>query len=572
MNTQPTYEEAMNAGRLAKAENDTAAVNEIAAYISANYPDVPTQEPQSAEATNLWGEATSGINGMVQDAKNGMEVSQELMAGLGNDLTDTAKEGAQQFMKNQAEGHQDAISTTQRAISQGARTGGELLWDVGKVGAQAWMGTWGQMLPPALIDATKEGVTEFGEWIVNNPVAQAGWSALSKGQEAWADFKEANPKDAEQLGTMVDTAFMLSPRAPLQGAANRVSEKALKLKSAATQQEFDAIESGVTKMLEPVSRRGAGKSTIQGWRGEKVYDPVDYEKEIINEVAYTPGVDPQLSYTENFNFVDDHIERVAVGLDDLIREAGNPKVDTTALVGELDTLVKTLPDMDEAILLTGDAQKTAQQILRKAENLIKNSDGTATGVLQVRRDLDKWIDKITKGKAYDSDAVSATTVATDLVRTALNTKVSDAVPLVGVEDHLRQMHLLYGGRKIIDEKAYDEGLTAIARLYQSVHRATGVSIPTTPLAQWATAAFGAASVAGLAAAPIAGPLVGAAGAVGLSAMGLRHYLKSPAPKKQLAKLLETTAEAIRTVQDPALAGQLRADRMLILNLMQEEPE
>ena len=567
-----TYEQAMEAGRRAKSENDVAAMNEIATYITTNYPEPPPVPTQSPEADNLWGTATDGINGLREQAKNGMEITQEMLAGLGDEVTGTAKEGIEQFVKNQEEGYQDAMSTTQRALSQGARTGGELLWDVGRVGAEAWMGTWGQMLPQALKDATKEGVSEFGEWIAQSPVAQTGWQALSKGQEAWADFKEANPEDAEQLGNMVDTAFMLSPRAPLQGAANRVSQKSLALKSSATQQEFDTIERGVNKMLEPVSRRGAGKSTIEGWRGEKVYDPADYEKQIINEVAYTPGVDPQLTYTENFNFVDDHIERVATDLDSLIVGAGNPKVDTAALIGELDNLVQTLPDMDEAIVLTGDAQKTAQKILRKAENLIKNSDGTAKGILQVRRDLDEWINKTTQGAAYNADRVDATSVATRLVRTALNTNVSDAVPLVGVEDHLRQMHLLYQGRKIIDEKAYDEGYNAISRLYQSVHRATGVSIPTTPLAQWATAGFAGASVASLAAAPVVGPAAAAAGITGLSAMGLRHYLKSPAPKKQLAKLLEATTEAIRTVQDPALAGQLRADRMLILNLLQEEPE
>ena len=567
-----TYEEAMNAGRLAKSENDVDAMNEIAAYITTNYPEPPPTPEQSPEATNLWGVATQGLNGLKEQATQGMEVSQELMASLGDDMKDTAKQGVEQFVKNQAEGYQDAMSTTQRALSQGARTGGELLWDVGKVGGQAWMGTWGQLLPKALKDATKEGVTEFGAWIAQSPVAQAGWQALSKGQEAWADFKEANPKDAQELGNMVDVAFMMSPRAPLQNAANRVSQKGLQLKTAATQQEFDAVESGVTKMLEPVSRRGAGKSTIQGWRGEKVYDPIDYEKQIINEVAYTPGVDPQLTYTENFNFVDDHIERVAVGLDDLIKEAGNPKIDKTVLVEELDNLVKNLPDMDESFVLQGDAQKTAQRILRKAENLIKNSDGTATGILQVRRDLDNWIEELTQGAAFDPDRANATTIATRMVRTALNTNVSDAVPLVGVEDHLRQMHLLYGGRKILDEKAYDEGFTAIARMYQSVHRATGVSIPTTPLAQWTTAAFGAASVAGLAASPVLGPMAGVAGVAGLSAMGLRHYLKSPAPKRQLAKLMEATAEAIRTVQDPALAGQLRADRLLIMGLLNEDVE
>ena len=499
----------------------------------------------------------------------------ESMMGLPGEMGQTLGEGWEQYgQRRAAAGPQDPMGETNTALSQMARTGGELMWDVGKVGADAWMATWGQLLPQALKDSTKEGIREFSEWVSQSRPAQAAWKAVNAGAEAWDKFKAENPRDAEQFASVVDEAFMMSPRAPLHklgvDGPTPFHQAGAQATAAGTRQTQEIRRAGVKKMLDPDTRVGPGRTTIEGWRGEKVYNPTEFQDEIIDAANDVPGIDPQLTYVENYNAIDDHIGQLSEDLLAQIDELGNPQVDRAGLVGELQNIVERLPEMDEALTLSGDAQGVARRILRKAENLINNSDGSVRGILEARQELDQWVREYTKG-AFDSQTNNATQTALRIIRTRLNGVVADAVPDAAVSDTLRNQHLLYKSLEELEPKTANEAHSTLSRLYQNAHRATGISVPTTPLAQWATAGYAAALTGAVAASPVIGPLAGATLAGGGAAVALAKWLKSPRIKNQVGTLLKTVDKAINETSDPSLIAQLRADRAALLALI-EEPE
>jgi hypothetical protein len=154
--------------------------------------------------------------------------------------------------------------------------------------------------------------------------------------------------------------------------------------------------------------------------------------------------------------------------------------------------------LEKEVLLSGDAEAIARKIYAKTTRLIDEYPGDSAGILEVRRELDKWVNS--QKSVFDSNFESATTIALRDIRGALNDTVSKTTKSTKVDGLLKRQHKLLTAADMLEEKAARQADGLVGRYIQKFEKATGHKIPTTPLAQAATvgAATAFAGVPGLA--------------------------------------------------------------------------
>ena len=206
--------------------------------------------------------------------------------------------------------------------------------------------------------------------------------------------------------------------------------------------------------------------------------------------------------------------------------------------------------------------KKMQAILDEAKKLISTSDGTATGILQARKDLDKWLDGIDP-KMVNDEYMDSKAKALKIIREAMNNAVGDAVPDVDVKGLLRKQYLMYKAYDNLGDKAMGMAKTSLARSYINAKRVTGMAIPTTPLAMAATASAASAAISSGWFAFATGTL-----ALGTGAILTSRMLKGPTAKKGLGVLLGQVSKAIKMSKNKEMIEQLKADRLVIISLLE----
>jgi hypothetical protein len=135
---------------------------------------------------------------------------------------------------------------------------------------------------------------------------------------------------------------------------------------------------------------------------------------------------------------------------------------------------------------------------------------------------------------FDADLESAVSIALKDIRGYLNDTVKKSTKSTRVGPLLDKQHKLLTAGDMLEEKAMKQADTWFGRTIQKFEKATGEKIPTTPLAQAATATalVGAASLGGGAAAASAASLI--AGYKGLK------WLYSADGRQWLVKMVRLT--------------------------------
>ena len=113
-------------------------------------------------------------------------------------------------------------------------------------------------------------------------------------------------------------------------------------------------------------------------------------------------------------------------------------------------------NLKETAFLVGNAERAGKGIRRAAEAIIAKHPKTATGLLDARIAVDKWVMDQKPNIAGDMANVNALNIAFKTVRDGLNSLIAAKAPTVAVRESLWNQHrLLKAADNIADKRARD---------------------------------------------------------------------------------------------------------------------
>ena len=397
-----------------------------------------------------------------------------------------------------------------------------------------------ELVQAILPDSWEDAVVNFSratwEKANENPTFREGIQLAVKGGEAYSKWAKDNPEYAQAVADAVAVGSL--------GKTGKVN-RGKRMQDEAAEAMVNNRKASARKTLEPAKGTGDGEY-YESLKSRTVrYDPSPWEREVADELAKQKNYNPKRSSTYNMTVAREEATLARESLEAAL-DAGAKPIDTQKV---RQGLINKVNNIDKHTLLTGEASEKAVRMYHYVDELLEASDGSAKGLLQVRRDLDQWVHS--QKKVWDTDMENATKVALKDIRDHLNDKVAEAMPTKVVKDSLAKQSRLLRAGDILEGKMLKEADTAIGRLRQQMEATLHTKFPTTPLAAAATVGAGAA---------MAGPTGIGAGAGLFAAYKGARWLASPAGKKWLGRVVE-------------VVDATNPDVQLLIQLSQElEPE
>ena len=490
----------------------------------------------------------------------------EIASGFAQDMAGVASRAGERMsgiMEQRARGEMSPLGVPLYAVGEVALPAAtEAMTSVGRAGMRTASTLYPDIVEEPVVDAVRTTLDFIKSSDIYQTVSGFLENSLSDYEQYKAEAPENIKREIRAFESLVDIGLLAMPsskRPPFEG---KIGDVGAELSRMGRRQQITNRKEAIADMLEPtVLEKGEGKVTIEGVLRSKTYNPSPREAEIIDVASLVPDLKPNKTFTENYNVVDAEIGRVRERLDSRIRNQGNPPIDKDAVVSELGELVDSILDSDE-FALGGGIPSFVSAIFNRAKTLIAESDGTTLGLLNVRRELDRWIENNSPA-TFTGDFVNSKKLANGLIRDLVNQKVGEAVPSVDVSGLLRKQHLLFDAKDQLFIKKELEARNAIGRLLTNVQRSLGVRTPLTPLGIYGTGGIAAT----LYASGFAQFLTGSA-ALGAAAYGATNILRSAQLKKTLGALLSATDKALKATKNDQMVKQLKADRAVLVSILQ----
>lgn len=291
----------------------------------------------------------------------------------------------------------------------------------------------------------------------------------------------------------------------------------------------------ITPKLTPTVKNAQFTNSVeQGALNTRTPVPTPQEKAVIDTVASIPGVSKSKSLNANYKTLSDAFKEEATTLASKLQDANIPVSDDHIING----LSDIRNNLAQNIYISGDGAKSAEGVVNGALAHIANNPQTAAGLLQARKDFDKWL-ILQKGSKIFNPAVSGPVdIAVQQVRQGINNMIASAVPDAGVKASLQKQFNIQTAMKNIATKGGGEAPNAIGRGLQKVSHLIPVKSPTAK-AELATGA--AALLFGTG----AGAVVPIPAALGLAGYGAYKGLTSPAFRKGVGASLRTIGNTIK---------------------------
>ena len=541
-----------NTNKTLRLEGDSPPTEEELEEIFAGYaPKQPTgyQAPTFAEIGS----------GLVEDLSGARET---LTSGVSGAIEDY-QQGGLQFSEYQSPEATAAFLGVMEGVAPAA---GEAIIGVGKAALSA---ATPDVIEEPFVNNAVKAFSAAGDFIMNND-----WvgPVLNMAKESFADYNnwknssEENQRKARVLESTVDMAALVAPASKTKALTDGWEDSGRKMILAGDKKKFTNKREGVQSLLEPRNiGKAEGRVTEEGPLRTKTYNPTEYEQEAIDVVTGLPKINTNRSATYNMNIVEDEIGLAAQRLEKRIIGQGNPKVDTQLIQQELEKDLIGLVNSD-TFYGTKAVISNIQSMQRLANKLILSSDGTAVGLLNARKLLDREL-KANAPAVYDADYENAKAAALRVIRQKINASVAEAVPQTDVLRQLKRQNLMFNALDTLTDKSNAEDLTMVARAITRLEKATGLNAP--------SSVGGLAVTAGLTTTALAYsgalPYIAGGGAVVGTMYALRAAQRSGTLKQALGATLTGLNQAIKTA-DGALLKQLKADRLAIIALMQDVRE
>lgn len=419
--------------------------------------------------------------------------------------------------------------------------------------------TAGDILTDYAISSIPNSVRKGAEEAYNK-IKDTDWfkeavSFIEMGYGKYNEWKTQNPGREALIDNTIDLSVLFSPRPDLNidVAERRARAKSSKIN---IQQRRD----GIQVLIKPESFGATDVVEEGGILRTQRWIPDEKSSEIIGVLETIPNVDPNRSYTYNMNVVLNHIGNQAEELERFIKKAGNPKVDANDLVAEMSESLAAFKESAGFRGITPDSQKIVLELANDALSLVQRYGTDAMGLLKARKEFDRLL-----SDAYTDvlDPASATgrAKAARVVREVLNEKLKEITP--GDEAHhlLNQQHNGYLALDRMVNKRNRELDNALKRMAQRLKDAA--LLPSTLGSLYFTGTAVAGVVGGV------GPAL-AAGTTGASLYGAVKLLSKQNRAKMYAEALKGINTLIKKSDDPNILFQLKADRLVLLDLMQQE--
>lgn len=428
------------------------------------------------------------------------------------------------------------MEATTLGISQAARTGGELV---------------GGAIDVLLPDAIRVGAEMAWDSIKDTPIVSAATTALSKGYEVYAQWKEKNPDDAEQFEAAIDVGILMTPQASLSAQARRA-------KAAYNMNNIEEVRAGILRMMRPDNFEGAGDVIEVGPTRKKVYVPSDKEETVNLVLETVEDINPNRSYTYNHQVVDSAVTQADNELIAHIKRSGNPKFDVDVIVTDMIAAIEDFSNQPAYKLLSPDAQSKAKEFATTALEMLQKTNGDAMSLLEVRREFDRFL---TSGqrKVFDPTVESAKTAAGQHVRNVLNQTLKDITDGDEVHHLLDRMHNLLIAKDRLREGRAKEGNNMFSRAWDTLKKRA--MLPSTALGLVATGG-------------VAGQLLTESVLLGAGSGAALYTASRALSKKNRLKFYAATLSAMDKAidmyqDDKNLVNALKADRMLLVDLIDE---
>ena len=423
-----------------------------------------------------------------------------------------------------------------------------------------------KFIPDSVEKKVVDGVTDSVKKLGEIPTVQNALEAIGEGYQSYLQWKSENPNDAMGVESIINVAEVFAPsfkRKPIPDKTmfrTQADKQFDRAKHLETNQRRDYLEDFITPVSTKANDEERVKRMTQNDKGRNVYNPSQEEIEMVNVLKRTP-VNADNSLVGNMVILKKEVSKAH---NSLVKQLGKSKVrlNKKELNTELEAIVDDLQETNT--VLVGDASVVAKRIFSKAQQLMAKTDGSPAQLMQVRRDLDKWVEKSGKG-SFDGNE-NAYTVAQRAVRDFLNTKVADAVPETAVLDKLRKQHLLLRAEDRLRPKAAQEADTKLGRRIDNFYHATGTTPPKTMLGKVATVGLATSIVGG---AGFLGALPYLATGIGAGTIGYAVYRGSISPslRKALAKSLRVTDDLLSSKLSKEMRAAIKADRVFVVELM-----
>lgn len=535
------YEQAM---QLAASEGNNAAVNSL----SAVYTEAKAKE--RAEFVDYKPSTPDDLLATLTEAP----------AKVANSLTSGIAETQQLYDEGMLMPTDVPAIATTRAILPAAG-------DVFTTGLKVAGHALSNAIPDTVEEYTMESLASIAYDISETPFFREGLEAAKTSFGSFLKWKENHPQEAMRLGAGFDLALMSVPATKVPPVTATLDKWGWAAKNSGKLQSIERRHDVITQILAPVKleRKDIRRTNTNGLLGRITTTPDALEQEVINVVSLIPKVKGSNNPIVNANAVYDEIDSTAERLVKRLKLKGNPDIDRKVLNADLDAKVAKYFSGNASVVGIASPKKM-QAILDQAKDFINASDGTSVGILQARKDLDKWLLDIDP-KMVNDEYMDSKAKALKIIRESMNNAVDTAVPDVDVSGLLRKQYLMYKAYDNLADKSIGLAKTSLARAYVNAKRVTGMAIPTTPLA---IAATGSAATMAL----TSGWLAFATGtlALGAGTAVTARMLKGPAAKKGLGVLLGNVSKAIKVSKSKEMIEQLKADRLVIISLLEQKED
>ena len=488
------------------------------------------QNPDSDYANELRKRIESGQIVIEKQEPNYLQRVGEQFSNIGERTTKAIEKSSQGYSEKAQKG--DVVGATGELLRSGLRA----------VGAVAE----GAFAPITEAPVVKDALNFVGEKIGNTEIGQR---LAKKIQE--------NPETAQDIMDIVNTLALGGGKVIEAPAKSITGETLQKTGSAIEKSGLKALETKKTSFVRDLVRPEQTKAVKEAQVGRTVEKgtgsfkrseiiPTETELRMERAISSIPEVKSTNTFQQNYNIIKEANTKEAKLLEKQISDNDFiiPKKEIKS------RLVQAKNSLAESPLVTGDAEKMAEKLLAKANQLVDQNTGTGSGILKARKEYDSWV-MSQKPKAFDATAENAFTLANREVRKTFNTILDEKAIDVKVKESLLKQSSLYNAMDNIAPKAAVEADTAIGRAYNNLSKIVGTKNKSVQI----IAAL--AGVGGLgAAATFATPALVTGGLAFLGYKGAKLLMK-PEIRIQLGKLLKESGKLLNPEDKAILENAIK---------------
>jgi hypothetical protein len=426
----------------------------------------------------------------------------------------------------------------------------------------------GNLTPDEIEKPTVEAIKGVVFDVAESDAWEGFSEAMTKGWKATVDFLDMNPNQKRKLESVVNVAAFKGKVPP----SSVVALKGKNLSIWGAQDKRSKRDEGIFKMMLPAQKemRTSDRGTSTMSKGGVItWTPSKIEADRLLELKKVPTFDPKAPYGYNVDQVLEHITKLSDRVIENIYANGNPKIRRKLTADILDANIDTLVETKGWKAMNG-AMGQVTPLVSHLKDLIIKSDGTTAGLLQVRKDFDKWL-KTYKPADIEGGLNNSRTKIVSLARKVLNEEIQKAIPDAASQSLLKRQSLLYQNLDVLGPKADVELLGVFGKIQHYVRDKTGVTVPKTP-ASIAGNTLLATGLVGSTWFPYLATAAGVAGATMLTG----NVLRSPKIRSFAGASLTALSKVMAKTTDPIKLNLMKADRAVLVHYLnqpaiEEEP-